>query len=46
MQQLYAIDSKLLEASTSKLEMVKKTIIRKAIIELENMNKEGKNVMT
>jgi transcription termination factor NusB len=43
---LYAIDSKLLEVSTSKLEMVKKTIIRKAIIELENMNREGKNVIT
>jgi hypothetical protein len=41
-----AIDSKLLESSVGKLDVNRKTPMRKIMIELDNLQRKGKNVIT
>eukprot|EP00347_Sterkiella_histriomuscorum_P001332 403372439 len=43
---LQAIDYKLLEASVAKLDVLRKTPLKKTIIELDNQQRQGKNVIT
>jgi hypothetical protein len=43
---LHAIDYKLLEACVGKLEVARKTPLRKTMIELEHQQKQGKNILT
>jgi hypothetical protein len=43
---LKSIDAKLLEASLVKLDPNRKAPLRKALIELENLKKQGKGVIT
>ena len=42
---LYAIDYKLLDVNIQKLNLTRKTPLRKVVIEFENSSKSGKNVM-
>ncbi len=43
---LQKIDAKLLETAIAKLDFTRKTPLRKAMIELDNQSRAGKNVLT
>lgn len=46
MGQVHGIDAKVLDTAAGKLEVTKKTLVRKAVIELENLTKKGNSVLT
>ena len=41
-----SIDMKLFETAVSKLDVLRKTPMRKIMIELDNLQRKGKNVIT
>lgn len=43
---LMSIDAKLLEASVAKLDVLRKTPLKKTMIEIDNQQRQGKNVIT